>query len=116
MLAKNFSSGPKWLPGVIVEVLVPLSYQVKLDDSRIIKRHVDHLLNRSSANDCNEPTFDDEIPPGPVFTQETSPQVDNETSSTTHPLPTPNTVTPSQPVERRYPQRQHRRKPNRYTS
>ena len=30
ILAKNFPSGPMWLAGVIVEVLRPLSYQIKL--------------------------------------------------------------------------------------
>ena len=40
ILAKNFSSGLMWLAGVIVEVLGPLSYRIKLDDNRIFKRHV----------------------------------------------------------------------------
>ena len=69
MLAKNFSSGPKWFTGVVEAVLGPLSYLIKLEDGRIIKRHIDHLLNHS---DCKEPSVDDELPLGPTLTQETS--------------------------------------------
>ena len=115
VLAKNFSSGPKWFTGVIEAVLRPLSYLIKLEDGRIIKRHIDHLLNHS---DCKEPSVDDELPLGPTLTQETSPVVNSETSSNStgeSNVSTPETVTPPQSVERRYPQRQHR-KPDRYTS
>ena len=108
ILAKNFSSGPKWLAGVIVEVLGPLSYQIKLDDNRIIKRHVDHLLTRS---EFKEPTLDDEVLPGPVLTQDNSPVVANDTATASS--SPQDTVTSSQ-AERRYPQRQHLRKPERY--
>ena len=65
VLAKNFSSGPKWFTGVIEAVLGPLSYLIKLDDGCTIKRHIDHLLNHS---DCEEPSVDDELPLGPTLT------------------------------------------------
>jgi hypothetical protein len=42
---KNFARGSKWLPGVVVQVTGPLSYMVKLQDGRVIKRHVDHILS-----------------------------------------------------------------------
>jgi len=32
VLVKNFCPGPKWMPRVIVEILGPLSYQVKFND------------------------------------------------------------------------------------
>ena len=115
MLAKNFSSGSKWLTGVIEAVLGPLSYLIKLDDGRTIKRHIDHLLNRSERD---ESSVDDDLPMGPTLTQETTPVLDSEMSSnsTVEPtLSTPETVTSSQSIERRYPQRLHR-KPDRYTS
>jgi len=68
--------------GVIVEILGPLSYQVKLNDRQIIKRHADYLLHHTGDNDNDEScqTHIDEIPSGPV-PQEGSLQ---ETSSTVY--------------------------------
>ena len=43
---KNFGTGSKWLPGVVVKVTGPVSYVVKLSDGREQKRHVDHMLAR----------------------------------------------------------------------
>ena len=109
MLAKNFSLGPKWFPGVIEALLGPLSYLIKLDDGYIIKRHINRFLNHI---ECKEPIVDDELPLGPTFTQETSLVVDCETSSNSagdHNISTPETVTPLQLVECRYSQRQHKK-------
>jgi len=81
VLAKIFCPGPMWMPGVIVEVLGPLSYQVKHNDGQMIKRHADHLLHCTGANDNDESCqtqIDDEISSG-LIPQEGSPQ---ETSST----------------------------------
>ena len=92
--------------GVVEAVLGPLSYLIKLEDGCIIKRHIDHLLNHS---DCKEPSVDDELPLGLTLTQETLPVVNSETSSNStgeSNVLTPETVTPPQSVERRYPQRQ----------
>ena len=110
-VAKNFSSGPKRLAGVIVEVLGPLSYQIKVDDNRIIKRHVDHLF---TCSEFKKPTLDDEVLSGPVFTQDNSPAVTNDTAVATHMSSPHDTVTSSQAAEHHYPQCQHRRKPERY--
>ena len=95
MLAKNFSSGSKWSTGVIEAVLGPLSYLIKLDDGRTIKRHIDHLLNHS---EWDKSSVDDELPLGPTLTQETTPVLDSAMSSnsTVEPnLSTPETVTSS---------------------
>ena len=100
-----------WLAGVIiVEVLRPLSYRIKLDDNHIIKRYVDHLLTRS---EFNESTLDDEVLPVPVLIQDNSP----DTAIATHTSsPARDTVTSSQSAERRYPKCQHRRRPERYNA
>ena len=78
MLAKKFSSGPKWFIGVIEAVLGLLLYLIKLDDGCTIKRHIDYLLN---CSDYKKPV-DDELPLGPTLTQDTTPVVDSEISST----------------------------------
>ena len=43
VLVRNFSTGPEWLLGTVVNSRGPVSYIVKLSDGRHIKRHVDHL-------------------------------------------------------------------------
>lgn len=62
--AKNFASGPKWLNGIISQKTGPVSYEVKLEDGRVIRRHVDHLYschrNASVENHVEVSSF---IPP-----------------------------------------------------
>ena len=41
--SRNFADGPKWLPGKVLEGGKTI-VKLKLDDSRIWRRHVDHLL------------------------------------------------------------------------
>ena len=44
---KNFPTGDNWLQGTIVKVSGPLSFQVKLQDGCIVRRHVDHIIQHS---------------------------------------------------------------------
>ena len=46
---RNFSSGPKWLPGEVKSVRGPLSYEVTLLDDRFVCRHVDHVRKHSDS-------------------------------------------------------------------
>ena len=46
--AKNFGTGQKWFPAVVQEVTGPVSFLVKLEDGRLIRRHQDHLRRRVS--------------------------------------------------------------------
>ena len=43
VLATNFRPGSKWVPRTVVDYLSPMSYQVKVHDGMIWRRHVDHL-------------------------------------------------------------------------
>ena len=43
VMAKNLRPGPKWVPGVIVQSLGPLSFLIKMRDGQTWRRHVDHL-------------------------------------------------------------------------
>ena len=45
VLTQNFSFGPKWIPGIIESVTGPVSYKVMLGDERIVRRHVDQILD-----------------------------------------------------------------------
>ena len=51
VLAKNFHSGTKWLPGTITEILGPVTYLVRMKNNLTWKRHVDQLRSRSSLSD-----------------------------------------------------------------
>ena len=42
-MARNLRPGPKWVPGVIVQRLGPLSFLIKTRDGQMWRRHVDHL-------------------------------------------------------------------------
>jgi transposase InsO family protein len=40
---RNFSQGPMWIPGVVIQVRGPVSYTVELANGEQKRRHVDHL-------------------------------------------------------------------------
>ena len=44
--ARNFREGERWIPGHIVEVTCPVSYNVEVEDGRHWKRHKDHIRSR----------------------------------------------------------------------
>ena len=46
----NFSSGPCWLPGVVVNKSGPVSFIVKLLDDRTVRRHQDHVRARRAQH------------------------------------------------------------------
>ena len=52
---RNFASGPKWLPGVVTATRGPLSYHVTLQDNRVIRRHVDHIRERTDSSTIEPP-------------------------------------------------------------
>ena len=43
LFVRNFDGKSKWLCGVIVEQTGPVSFRVRLDDGRVVRRHVDHV-------------------------------------------------------------------------
>ena len=46
VFVRNFDGKSKWLCGVIVEQTGPVSFRVRLDDGRVVRRHVDHVRSR----------------------------------------------------------------------
>ena len=42
-MAKNFTSMPPWLPGIVTACLSLLTYSIQLNDGRVWKRHMDHI-------------------------------------------------------------------------
>ena len=43
VVVRNFRGGEKWVPGVIVQQLGPLTYLIDVSQGRVWKRHVDHM-------------------------------------------------------------------------
>ena len=69
VMAKNLRSrGPRWVPGVVVERLGPLTYLVLVDGGLFWRRHVDLLrkLSTESENNIDPP----QSPPSVVMLQE----------------------------------------------
>ena len=71
VFAENFtSSPPRWLPGKIVKVTGPLSYQVHLESGNVVRRHVDNLRERfidpGSTPTLVDPLTFPELPPPPI--------------------------------------------------
>ena len=46
VFVRNFDGKSKWLCGVIVEQTDPVSFRVRLDDGRMVRRHVYHVRSR----------------------------------------------------------------------
>ena len=40
----NFSAGGRWVSGVVVEVCGSSNYMIKLEDGRIVHRHIDQMV------------------------------------------------------------------------
>ncbi|XP_043935248.1 uncharacterized protein K02A2.6-like [Protopterus annectens] len=54
VMTRNFSYGPKWIPGFIVKSTGPLSYQVRLNGGLLVRRHVDQILRSEQKKDSME--------------------------------------------------------------
>ena len=83
MFCKNFARGDRLLSGCIIQKPGPLSYEIKLSDGRIIRRHHDHVRIRSSVE-----VSQDNIPADNMILPGTG-LVDT---------PVPISIVPSQPV------------------
>ena len=60
VLVKNFSSGPKWLGGTVIQKSGPVSYVVQFFSGGVFGRHVDHI--RRSASPLPHPTVMKDLP------------------------------------------------------
>ena len=89
--AQNFTNtGPKWLPGVVVAVTGPLSYQVELQSGSTVRRHVDNLRTRVQS-----PSDAPDVDAGSTTDHTVFP----DTPPTGAPPITPPTIAPEQPQE-----------------
>lgn len=129
--AQNFGTGQKWIHAVVQEVTGPVSFLVKLQDGRLIRRHQDHLRRRVLDDEAEKAVLDD-IPeilidsgtsaPSPPENEQTedptdthvTSTADSNTSGTTGDCVTtgdsapPQTSSASSGVPKTYPQRQRK--------
>ncbi len=63
LYCRNFSEGSKWLPGVITKVNGPVSFIIELQDSRLIRRHIDHVRKRYNEDIGSPPVTEDDFSP-----------------------------------------------------
>ena len=50
MYAENVGGKPKWLPGRVTRIYGPRSYEIRLQDGTLTRRHVDSIRSRSGAD------------------------------------------------------------------
>ena len=48
--AENFGGKPKWLPGIIITIYGPRSYEIQLQDGTPTRHHVDCIRSRSGGD------------------------------------------------------------------
>lgn len=49
VMGRNFMTGPKWMPGTVVECHGNTTIKMRLDDGRIWRRHVDHVVTSQTS-------------------------------------------------------------------
>ena len=77
--ARNYGSGPRWVPGSIVSCQGTAMYVVKLSDNRELVRHVDQLRPRLCSGDSEtsaETDAEDTWVPGGATTTLTEPEAE----------------------------------------
>lgn len=47
---RNYSRGPKWIPGTIIQETGPLSARIELEDGTVVRRHHDQLVARPTES------------------------------------------------------------------
>ena len=62
---RNLRSGPKWIPGVIVQKLGPVTYMVQVDGGERLKKHVDQIRRQGIRGEDTIEEF-----PGPEVVEE----------------------------------------------
>lgn len=83
VFAQNFGSGSMWLAGHILERVSPLSFLIRLQDGRLVRRHQDHIRSRRCITEP-APQSPSENNPERIFTELNMPP-DMATENNTHP-------------------------------
>ena len=83
VFVENFTSrSPRWIPGTVVKVNGPLSYEVELENRTRVRRHVDHVRKRDSQASDQE---QDTVMIGPELISESQEQATSQENNETQP-------------------------------
>lgn len=125
VLARNYSSGPKWMPATVLAQTGPVSYTVSNKENVVWRRHADQLHSGSSAQVETSPvsgagpfkqvstvppkqTQDEPLATEPVSPRPASSQIELSPPTTLIPTVTTSVGSPDGRTARRYPQRDRR--------
>ena len=54
VLARDYGGADKWVPGIVLQRLGPITYSIEISNGRIVKRHIDQLKPRVKARTPSE--------------------------------------------------------------
>lgn len=54
VMYRNYGSGPRWLPGTVVNRNGPSSYDVSTEDGAVVKKHIDQIIKRKQPNEVSD--------------------------------------------------------------
>ena len=50
MYIRNCSDGGRWIKGIVIKILGPVSYLVKIPNGIEVKRHIDHMQSQTVSS------------------------------------------------------------------
>ena len=75
LYVRSFTSGPKCLPGTVIETQGLLMFTVKLKDGRTKHRHIDQFRTRSDQSPTISTEDEDDPLPNPTVSSNANPPV-----------------------------------------
>ena len=72
---RNFTSGPKWLSGSVIETQGSPMFTVQLQDGSTVHRHIDHICIRSDGSPTISTEDEDDPLSNPTFFSNANPPV-----------------------------------------
>ena len=66
VMGRNFAAGANWMPGVVLECEGKTMVKIKLDDGRVWRRHVNHVLKSQVLLGADTSSQDRDIDPVPI--------------------------------------------------
>ena len=64
--ARNYSQGPLWLTGMVLNLEGSVMYQIRLNNNQVILRHIDQMRPRVSGSQTTVPGTDNTLQVRPV--------------------------------------------------
>ena len=91
-MARNYRSGPDWIPATVVSKLGPLSYLLETEDKQLWRRHIDQVKSRANSPVSPSPTVPEAVPDSGWEAPASGPTDPEPESETGHQSPVPEPV------------------------